>query len=945
MIFKEFKRREAALDKITNRVEKSEVWDRYAIRIKNGFTIRIAKARELEKRIKTAHPSKNIIEALASGAPTENRRQYADRKNRSYFSISAAVNSNNLRAQHLVLESIADPVDLDLVSLLAVGFVNYEYSGGLNDFEGVPDDEFSIIAESMSRFSPERLESGNYIRNLREMSGDFIVELFSIFDSHFLPATTSAAVTFAPVAERSLELFSKFKRETLDIAGPDIATVFQLISDPTARPSKEKFAAMRELADDWGVTQAFDSLLFARILGDCPAGKSFILEKILPTMLSSRNRAAPDLEILLDKPVTPHLSRRTLRMTYIQRQLAITSRLKFAIDRGNAASIFDCVVRVFCFDRGIIKFLDWPRITAAIRRYFVVTPQSTFVTMLLSRADIKRLHPRASLSMGKGAFIGDLTALLASGSGQRQGLNRLLGLIKGLPVQAATALTFAVLDRSIIERLAAALTPRSGWLNDFTPGESAQISMLRISALRDAGVRRLISDAAVAKEIESEVELMRFNYFQSRMRIGRVRIPWTEIKAATRTIVNQTAPIELVESLVSQEIRREVIPRLVKFLTDSITDHILYNAPVSIDHALSNNLRHGIVVPRFLRAFDDALQTVMRRRTLSVWDEKELRQIFHDDSEFILRYREFVSDEIKIFVEEQLTVSPAGQLDPKIRQEISTKISQYFEGDTSKKGRRLETNVAKTAEKLIKGALVGAGRKLNEEKRKALFTEFKAVRKSTKNTTNSTTKDFLDSLETNLHEALEEVRQWIGVSDEEGDAIAFKISEVIKLELLTTHLNEWKKLKVTSEEVFVKSDGSTVSKFSIEGKYLELFEAVIHNLASNAFAHSGDGLKTNLKFIFKLEQDKIFIRAENLISQLKIEDVIAGHRNTVALSRKQIGPEARQDKKSGFQKIRASFAQVFDAEPTINIPPPSDKNRLFVVEITVSPIPRLTYDA
>lgn len=904
-------------------------------RVARGFVKRLETAQRLSELVPEEERSRGVIAAVIS-IPIEALRLTDDLDHRS-LQISATISNARLLTQQTIIFSLADKSEISTISALAIGFVRNEHGLNLDSLAALPDDDVSKILESYARFYTGNSDfPADVIGKIQDQSRAFIEALKGVF----APLTREAL--FDPshdgFAQTAFETFARFKRRSLRFAGPDISSVFQLLADPSLVSSTAELTAMRHLASDWELEEQFDCLLFARLMQGKAAEREFVSANLAIFLKDRRltSHLSHDLlTVLGEQPVQGFPGRRRA-VSRLHRQIFLSAKLAAALERRALLEIYQSIIEIFNFDRGLIKFIDWARVAAAIRRSFDITVESAFVTMLLGEPEVRLYHPKAALSMGKGALIGDLTTLLRSGGQQAASFSKLLSQIKTLPGEASRAMTQAILKRDIVERLAAALTRRSASRRPFmTVGSNTYISILRIEALRDAGTRNLMSPPSVQSEIDAEFQQVRYNYFQDRMRVGRVRIHWGEIKKAAVKILDETAPPGLLKTLGPMDAADEVVPRLKKFITEKLTTYILYDGPVSIDHALSDNLRHGIVVPRFLKTFDDALQTIARKHTLSGWEEGELTPIFGINAKEILAYRDIVADTIKDFVDSDLAVQPLGQLHRATSEGIDKVLEGYFRSDPKAKPVSPEGKLVRVVEKALKRSLGGAGRRLLDGVRRSVFAGLKDLRSNLKTSENNRTKDFLDSLETNLHGAFEEVRQWIGIAEHDREVIPFTLKEVVDLELLTTQFSELRRLKVRVSQQLIRADDTTTEEFAIRGLYLDAFESVVHNLMSNAFKYSGAKLQTDVRFHLKLSPKRLLIRAENKITAEYIGNVIREHSRTAALARKTIGPEVRQDKQSGFQKIRSSLSRVFPSGVTINIPPPSERNRVFVVEVSL----------
>ncbi|WP_395444301.1 hypothetical protein [Caulobacter sp. UC70_42] len=350
---------------------------------------------------------------------------------------------------------------------------------------------------------------------------------------------------------------------------------------------------------------------------------------------------------------------------------------------------------------------------------------------------------------------------------------------------------------------------------------------------------------------------------------------------------------------------------------------------LSVDQALSNNLRHGIVAPRMLRAFDDAFQTVYRRDSLDIWNVQNIKSKFGECGVHIHQYRESYSSLIKSFVDEYLTLKQKTGLDLEVRGLIKQSIKKYIQAD--KVRNRLESAIVASASRKIKSHLMATSKSLTVSLKPTLMFGIRQTRLNIGQDGSHEVKLFLDYLEANINTAIDDISRWIGVSETRGSAIPFTVNEVVKLYLISHHLFGWRKLSVDTR-VKVLPD-PTRSHVSIDGRYLDFFQEIVHNLLSNAYSKSGLGLKTEIELEFSLSDTEIRIICTNNISPNEISSVLSNYTRTVSLAKALLGDQARKDNASGFQKIRHAFHVAFGVQPRFNIPPISKTNRLFVIEL------------
>lgn len=898
-------------------------------RAAKGFADRISLATVLSQKATLDGTEANIFSAVGT-VPLGSLTSLDDFKHR-FSTIFATITTAPLHVQRSIISTLADQSEVGIVSTLAIGSFRNDDKVLLSQLHGLPDQELSIVLESYARFrGGNDILSEDTVETILKMSRDFITIVLQLF-SHRPSSRRNPQESFGQSLTDSI---ARFRRRSLRFAGSDISSIFQQMSDPSFSPSVTELHTMRTLARDWGVDTEFDYLLVARAMRPDNAVRQFVQTEmsLLTAGRLQRERLAADLKYIIDPTGFQFVSVRQRPASRLHNLVLLAARLALALEKKRLPAIYQNIIEIFTFDRGLLKFIDWRLVTTLTRRSGDLSIESSFVTMLLGDPEVKKHHPKAALSIGKGALIADLTVLLKTGT--PGGLNKLLAQVKTLPQKPARAMAEAILKRDIVERLAAALIrPVSAKTSSLFEGGS--ISILRIAALHDARTRGLLLEADVSAEINSEIQQLRYNYFQDRMRVGRVKVRWDELKASSKRIFDETVPVDFLKNAPAREVTDEIVPRLVEFIAEKVTSYVLHDSPVSIDHALSDNLRHGIVVPRLLKTFDDAIQTLGRKDLLAGWTEEEVKSVFERSGEGILRYREFVAEHIKAFVERELAVQPDGRLYSETKAGISNILDMHLRGGMARRRTRPETQVVKVTTKALKSALRNAAKLLTENVSRSLMAELRSVQRSLKKTANNNTKNFLDSLETNLHDAFEEVRQWIGVATDGGDGIPFSLYEIVQLELLRTQTSSIDKLRVKVDQQLTRSDGTVKKDFVIQGRYLSTFESVVHNLLSNAFTYSGAKLRTDVRLQLKIVSGKLLIRAENNIAESRLSDVIKEHPRTVTLARARASSDARRDHKSGFQKIRLALAQEFPGPVTINIPPPSEKNRIFVVEVSL----------
>lgn len=889
-----------------------------------------------------AQDAVTAVAGLAAASTAVRRVPRRGERDRGLY-IPAALASPQVRSQAQVVEKISpfEQAEFDVVYAVGAAFASREPT--LTQLAEASDEDFSVVLESMLRFGPCLDLREEERATLLGSVGRFIGSVNGRGaggGSQVRPdiATRIAAIAAAPDRNgltHLRRLATQSKRHLLTVLGPDLMSAVQALCDPAQRLDRRQLQAMSSVMHDWGYGAAFASLLQLRLVGPYGTEQAHLRDEIdrgvVPpgTLSHSRMLAA----MLGTGPRTRSV--RPAGDDYGRKLVWLFHRLHVAVASRQAAAIIDALVDAHTHDAALIGFLDWTAIHRVLQEgNHRADARSTFVTYLMNDDMVRTLFPRVALATGKGALISDLTSLIEP-SRRTGAIKALLAQLRALPDRAAKDLAVAILERSIIERLASALPRPHNWPREFQ-SDGARVCMVRIEALRAAMDRHLLTSEAANAAMGQEVDQLRMLYFQGRMRTGRVRVPWDEIERTVReTFGGDVATLRHLRHQGGSGV--DLTERLARFLTDKITDHILYESEVNVDQSLSNNLRHGIIVPRFLRAFDDAFQTAAAQTTLPEWGDATLQRNFGRSGSSLIGLRNFVSETMKAFVDQRLTVSRDGTFDLRLREELVGRVLGHARSGTARtRIDRLDRAVGAVARRHLREHLTVARRHLANGTKRAVMAEVRAVRSHSREWRSQPTATFLDCLETNLHAAFEETRQWIGVTVSRGTAIPFTLAEIVRLHLISTSFFAWDKLRVGTKCFRQSGPAAPIEEdFTLAGKYLEMFQEVAHNLLTNAFKHSGEELKTEVSLDLTVLERELVIRCTNSIAEAKVPEVVRNHTSTVALARSRQGDHARRDQVSGFQKIRRAFTSTLRRQPHINIPPVKAGGRRFLVEITI----------
>lgn len=907
------------------------------LRIRRGIALRQALMfdRQLNDRWSASSAQiESVAEALSFRASPKGGTtpEYADAR---WLFIAAALSVPSASHQVRLLRSISHPDDVAFNTNYTVGSALSPISIRPDDISITSDIDYSIIAESWIRSQPvkstdiERYDIlfVEFVRSVLAQSNlKGTIEPDALND-----LTQRMSVIKDPYRLENLSDIRRFsyeaKRDLLHLIGPDLLSSISILCDPTSSPSHTQLEALLTTFKAWNLDRLFGILLVIRLSNPSEDIRHFCKSHLLELFSAEEIQTQLDMVRSLLNGDSTARSVITRSKEYGRLTVSLIYRFQCALNSRNARAIVDSIVDIYDFDYALVDFLDWTTIYNILDDAPFVTAKSTFVTMLMTQPSITSMHPDVGFGIGKGGFVADLTSLLGD---RRRAITTLLPQLKTLPAAPAAALTRALLERPIIERLSSSGPTPKGWSSEHPPIDTTRVSITRIDALRLAVDRGLLNASEVEPKVDEEIDRLRMQYFQSQLRVGRVKIQWEEVSREIAIIIMTDFPHlgHGKRTLISAS--SDIRLRISRFLTEHVCDHILYESRVSIDQALSNNLRHGIIVPRIQRAFDDAFHTVYSRASLPTWDDGVAHDIFGPWGSTIASLRDDISSEMKRFVDGHLTLTNGGIFDVEVRSALLSAIERYLATDSRVPLHRLIRDITT---KRLKRYLETCSRHLREIILSRLTDSVRATRTAIGALGDNGVRSFIDSLETNIDAAAKEASEWIGLADSRPLNMPFVVKEVVQLELISSHLYGSSKLKVKIR-TFVKNKGIfQEQQFTVHGKYLEFFQEIVHNLISNAFNGSGERLKTEIELDIIFESDGIRIRCANSISDSRVAEVIRRHSATVALAGAKLGSQARRDSVSGFQKIRLAFDRALSVQPTFNIPPISARNRRFVIEI------------
>jgi len=855
--------------------------------------------------------------------------------------ISTTLSSPSVAQQVSLLRAIDKTSQVNITILLSVGATLGDVTVDLSELVHLSDANYSIAVESLIFADRLFLAPDEDIQTVRHLHSSFVVDLANEHGSGTIGPFGKVVGMLAaePRQINQIEELWHFvteqKRQYVEILGPDIFSVIQALCDCQALTTWHFLDRSLHIMERWALHNTYLALLLLRLYRPSESESSYARKLLLERKHSLPASYVRTAIGILDSNFRLNPAR-PRNGTYFQDHIWLCYQICKAIDSANPIALCDYIVRLYQLDPSACNFLRWDAILKLLRN-FQPDIRSTFITYLMNGQMVRTQYPLVAMATGKGAFLADIVSVMDSNR-RRNPVDALFKIVRQLPSRAAAALAQSLLDRSTVERLVSVLQRKNAKRPQPYSHRSSilRVPVLRLEALNVARQLDLITDEDAFKEQQSELAQLRILYFQSEMRAGRVRIDRSALIAAIDQ--NDHFPLHTLESAAktwSSDDRKAFLPSLVSYVSSEVTKHLLYNCEANFDLALSNHLRHGVVVPRILRAFEDALQTVTPRSYLHQLAGNNMTSV-ERNAEVISALRESTGHAAKQFVDRWLTIEPGGDFENELASKISARI-----GKELSKSRRQRVALARS----IYGEAIFALRKLLSDARrflkdsltKEIIGRLQQLRTVAKHDARSKdgSRELIDILETNLHQALDEVGAWLGPSFGSGVEIAFRLEELVGLHLLSSTLSAWDKLNVKTACFRRKDDAWVKGDFSIAPQYRTMFQEIVHNLLSNAFKYSGENLKTRVTLSLRAGDHGASILCTNSIAPSRLDDVVGERDSTIRKAQQQNIDKAREDHESGFQKIRSAVRSRVLSDPSIDISPVDLKTRTFSIQITI----------
>ncbi|PVE49695.1 hypothetical protein DC415_10355 [Agrobacterium tumefaciens] len=716
----------------------------------------------------------------------------------------------------------------------------------------------------------------------------------------------------------------KFTRELWPLTGAFVLHALNRLSDPEDDLAPEEYELVEREAYATLLDKAFYALVLIRYLNDY--------------------KPASDFYDLNRERVNRHVNKKLLKKINLYKTGKYIDALNLSFSRGDRflricnsilniycmvaiqyprAAVFDEIDRLYKLDKTATHFLNWGVMAQYIQRNRGGhDPGSILISILLTDPVISRRFPiKIGLAFGSGRAnwqIFEMATNLVQQSKARQ-VSSFLRRFMSLQGNSRDTVFRYLADKSISDRLHSIFKTETSSLQNAYDNNSMdtekKVSEMRIDILKFIRDISFSDRIHIQKLISEESALLRSFRFKEIYGGGRISLQDVDLLFEIESILNKEFNVKSLTqgdqlAGIGSDAFREHFARIV---ADRVVEHAVFSSDFSIDSVLSNNLRHGVIEPRILNALETSVRTEL-------------------DGELVANLRAAIGASTKRFMDEWLTVTPAGPTVVRLHEQLANRIleivSNYTDVDEMTLAEAAVDEILNLISVISKDAIRSFDKGFRSEVQtitKEFFLE------------NGVAIDLRERIETVISAAFADVRSWLAVSSLQGKIESFSVLDLAHFEI---GLHRPMKHTASSDAVLVETRSARGTSFrptnhniKFRGEYFEPIFTIIHNLVSNAYKHSGLASKTSMMLRIRIDGDDLVFQTENNFDTkddaTSAQDLVRSA--MTALSDKDVKNTFKEGR-SGFKKIKRLCRRAF-ADCQINIPWPSTKGDKVIISV------------
>lgn len=746
------------------------------------------------------------------------------------------------------------------------------------------------------------------------------------------------------------DLFYVIKQLHWSLFGSDVLVFMQALSDATWPLRTEQLSTLLPLTEIWEIYGMAAQLILLRAVNHYPDEVRYV--QMRGEQLLAASGFSADLKSVIQKASWDDASRKL----YVQNVDPIAGAILFSIqfyellEKGEFNRLLVLVRDQYERDPSSLHFLDWDVFheQAPIewgQQYLA----NILLSVILLAPQISSRFESIEFSYGEGFVTNQLINYAKYLKGANRSLFQFARSISNLGEKARTLIAAFVLQKSVIEVYAFAFREKSPSSKLNISAADLEVCHARIRLAYLFRENKTLPSEYCDRIIAEESAFRKMYRFQEVFRNSRIRIDWKYLEME----IGDTLDLDF--GFIFKALRTKgpasegsTASIMATIIAQRLCELTLFDSATSLERALSNNLRHGVVIPRFLRVFTDAISNQTSSRPLtgqtnSTWYVATFsqagRRLFRLEEEIIL----LISD----YQEEWLKVNRDGTFYKQLVEAVASAILKGLAKGHTFKFDELLTDIIDVQRNAISNVLERSRQELNEGIRPRIEHLVSVASIDVSSLDDRGSREFLDSLTINLEQAFRQVSGWISLVDfEDSQSHEFDIGDLIDEESNTFVISDRSKAKIRYECYERRGARSVRLKdLRVSGRAFELFDQIIHNSLSNARKRSGLRNETDILVRVTRTDNDLTIWTGNNFAKGQLTSMRRHQRRakqTVAKSvkrgrsRRKGGLDSYREGGYGFLKVIHASERLLGIAPIFNFPPINEESGQFIVEIRLA---------
>jgi hypothetical protein len=743
------------------------------------------------------------------------------------------------------------------------------------------------------------------------------------------------------------DAFYALKQIHWALFGSDLLVFMQALSDPSWSLKTDQISLLVPIAEFWNLGSLSKQLILLRSVNHYPAEQAYFLEH--QKQLLALSNISPEAATLLETRKWDDPARRK----YIQSTDPIESATLFSLQfydllrNGEFNRLLLLIRSQYERDPTSLLFLNWDIFyESAPRDWGQQYLLNILLSVILLSPQISSRFESIEFSYGEGFVTSQLINYAKDIKRHNQGIFQFARSISNLREKARNLIAAFVLQKSVIEVYAYAFRDKPISSKTNIPAADLEVCHARIRLAYLFRENKTLSADHCDRIIAEESAFRKMHRFQEVFRNSRIRIDWKylEMELADTLDVDFGFIFKTLRTKNSSP-ESSTANIMATIIAQRLCELTLFDSATSLERALSNNLRHGVVIPRFLRVFTDAISNQTSSRPLSgqtnaAW----YGSTFAQAGSRLFNLEEEIISLISEYQEQWLKVNRDGGFYGQLVETVASTILKRLAKGHAFKFDNLLAELIEVQRAAISGILESSRRELNERVRPKVDNLVSIASIDIRPLDVRGSREFLDSLAINLDRAFEQVSQWISLVDfEDSKSIEFEVGHLIDEESNTFIISDRSKAKIRYE--FFDRRGSRTRRLrdiKVSGRAFDLLDQIIHNCLSNARKRSGLRNETDILVrVTRTENDLTIWTGNNFAKgqlaamrkhQRRAKGIVAKAMQRTR-SRKKTSLDSYKEGGYGFLKVIDASERLLGSPPMFNFPIISDEKGQFIVEI------------